>query len=55
MIILFYQIIGVKLDEADTYKCLATNEYGQAICTAALHVIEGKRFQCAKHEWQIIE
>lgn len=29
-------------EEADTYKCYAINEYGKAICTAALNVIEGE-------------
>lgn len=29
-------------DEADTYKCYATNEYGRAIVTATLNVIEGQ-------------
>ncbi|XP_077581565.1 immunoglobulin-like and fibronectin type III domain-containing protein 1 [Stigmatopora nigra] len=27
-------------EDADTYKCYATNEYGRAICTALLNVIE---------------
>uniref|UniRef100_A0AAY4E505 Ig-like domain-containing protein n=1 Tax=Denticeps clupeoides TaxID=299321 RepID=A0AAY4E505_9TELE len=27
-------------DEADTYKCYATNEYGKAVCTVILNVIE---------------
>lgn len=43
MIILLYQILNVKPGQADTYKCFATNEYGQAACTVTLNVIEGKR------------
>ncbi|XP_054641409.1 immunoglobulin-like and fibronectin type III domain-containing protein 1 [Dunckerocampus dactyliophorus] len=34
------QIPDVSVDHADTYKCFATNEYGKAIVTAALNVIE---------------
>lgn len=29
-------------DQADTYKCFATNEYGQAMVTVILNVIEGE-------------
>uniref|UniRef100_A0A8C6LZP4 Immunoglobulin like and fibronectin type III domain containing 1, tandem duplicate 2 n=1 Tax=Nothobranchius furzeri TaxID=105023 RepID=A0A8C6LZP4_NOTFU len=32
------EILNVKSDEADTFKCVATNEYGEAVCTAALNV-----------------
>lgn len=32
----------VSVDQADTYKCFAVNEYGKAIVTAALNVIEGE-------------
>lgn len=32
----------VTVDQADTYKCLAENEFGRAIVTATLNVIEGK-------------
>uniref|UniRef100_A0A674BWZ5 Immunoglobulin-like and fibronectin type III domain-containing protein 1 n=1 Tax=Salmo trutta TaxID=8032 RepID=A0A674BWZ5_SALTR len=39
---LFHQIHRVSGEEADTYKCYAINEYGKAICTAALNVIEGE-------------
>lgn len=28
-------------EDADTYKCYATNDYGRAVCTAVLNVIEG--------------
>lgn len=45
MTILLYQILSVKPDQADTYKCFATNEYGKAVCTATLSVIEGKKNQ----------
>ncbi|KAL7833028.1 hypothetical protein SRHO_G00300460 [Serrasalmus rhombeus] len=30
----------VSGDEADTYKCYAINEYGKAVCTVVLNVIE---------------
>ncbi|XP_077428743.1 immunoglobulin-like and fibronectin type III domain-containing protein 1 [Vanacampus margaritifer] len=30
----------VAPEDADTYKCYATNDYGRAICTAVLNVIE---------------
>lgn len=33
---------NVKSDQADTYKCFATNEYGKAMVTVVLNVIEGK-------------
>lgn len=29
-------------DQADTYKCFATNEFGQATVTVVLNVIEGE-------------
>ncbi len=32
----------VSVEHADTYKCYARNEYGKAIVTAALNVIEGQ-------------
>nr|CBN80727.1 Immunoglobulin-like and fibronectin type III domain-containing protein 1 [Dicentrarchus labrax] len=37
------QIPDVSVDQADTYKCYAKNEYGKAIVTAALNVIEAVR------------
>ncbi|XP_061784879.1 immunoglobulin-like and fibronectin type III domain-containing protein 1 [Nerophis lumbriciformis] len=37
------QIPDISGDHADTYKCFATNEYGKAIVTAALNVIEAIR------------
>lgn len=33
---------NVMPDQADTYKCFAINEYGQAMVTVVLNVIEGK-------------
>ena len=36
------QMPDVAPDQADTYKCFATNDYGRAVVTAALNVIEGK-------------
>lgn len=38
---------NVMPDQADTYKCFATNEYGQAIVTVVLNVIEGKDYLLA--------
>lgn len=32
---------NVSGEEADTYKCYAVNEYGKAVCTVILNVIEG--------------
>ncbi|XP_071398381.1 LOW QUALITY PROTEIN: immunoglobulin-like and fibronectin type III domain-containing protein 1 [Centroberyx affinis] len=34
------EIPDIKPDQADTYKCFATNEYGKAVCTATLNVME---------------
>ncbi|XP_051754091.1 immunoglobulin-like and fibronectin type III domain-containing protein 1 [Ctenopharyngodon idella] len=34
------QMPNVGVDQADTYKCLANNEYGRAIVTVTLNVIE---------------
>uniref|UniRef100_A0A673M6F5 Immunoglobulin like and fibronectin type III domain containing 1, tandem duplicate 1 n=1 Tax=Sinocyclocheilus rhinocerous TaxID=307959 RepID=A0A673M6F5_9TELE len=34
------EIPKVSGDEADTYKCYASNEYGKAVCTVVLNVIE---------------
>ncbi|XP_061114987.1 immunoglobulin-like and fibronectin type III domain-containing protein 1 isoform X2 [Conger conger] len=34
------EIACVSGDEGDIYKCFAVNEFGRAICTAALNVIE---------------
>lgn len=31
----------VCVDQADTYKCYARNEYGKALVTVTLNVIEG--------------
>ncbi|KAM4741229.1 immunoglobulin-like and fibronectin type III domain-containing protein 1 [Anableps anableps] len=35
------EIVNVKPEEADSYKCFATNEYGQAVCAVTLNVTEG--------------
>lgn len=40
----FLQIPNVDSDQADTYKCIVINPFGRAICTAALNVIEGRKF-----------
>uniref|UniRef100_A0A9J7ZQ99 Immunoglobulin like and fibronectin type III domain containing 1, tandem duplicate 4 n=1 Tax=Cyprinus carpio carpio TaxID=630221 RepID=A0A9J7ZQ99_CYPCA len=32
------EIVNVQVDQADTYKCFATNQFGKAMCTAALSV-----------------
>ncbi|XP_053354707.1 immunoglobulin-like and fibronectin type III domain-containing protein 1 [Clarias gariepinus] len=34
------QILNVTADEADVYKCFATNTFGKAVCTATLKVIQ---------------
>ncbi|KAM9760029.1 immunoglobulin-like and fibronectin type III domain-containing protein 1 [Menidia menidia] len=34
------EVVKVSPDDADTYRCFATNEYGKAVCTATLNVIE---------------
>uniref|UniRef100_A0A665T8V3 Immunoglobulin like and fibronectin type III domain containing 1, tandem duplicate 2 n=1 Tax=Echeneis naucrates TaxID=173247 RepID=A0A665T8V3_ECHNA len=34
------EIVHVTPEEADTYRCLATNEYGRASCNSNLNVIE---------------
>uniref|UniRef100_A0A665T0T6 Immunoglobulin like and fibronectin type III domain containing 1, tandem duplicate 3 n=1 Tax=Echeneis naucrates TaxID=173247 RepID=A0A665T0T6_ECHNA len=36
------QMPDVSVDQADTYKCYAENEYGKAVVTATLNVIEGE-------------
>lgn len=36
------QMPNVMPDQADTYKCFAVNEYGQAVVTVVLNVIEGE-------------
>ncbi|XP_035984635.1 immunoglobulin-like and fibronectin type III domain-containing protein 1, partial [Fundulus heteroclitus] len=35
------EIHKVSAAEADTYKCYAVNEYGKAVCTTTLNVIDG--------------
>ncbi|XP_050968929.1 immunoglobulin-like and fibronectin type III domain-containing protein 1 [Labeo rohita] len=49
------QMPNVGVDQADTYKCYASNEYGRAIVTVTLNVIEvgfkkGKAMQEARLE-----
>nr|NP_001014339.1 immunoglobulin-like and fibronectin type III domain-containing protein 1.1 [Danio rerio]AAH91997.1 Zgc:113358 [Danio rerio] len=34
------EIPKVRSDDADTYKCYASNEYGKAVCTVVLNIIE---------------
>lgn len=40
--IAFRQFPKVTPEDADTYKCYASNEYGRAVCTVVLNVIAGK-------------
>ena len=40
--IFFHQIANATVDDADTYKCVATNKYGEAISTTTLKVMEGE-------------
>ncbi|XP_062329256.1 immunoglobulin-like and fibronectin type III domain-containing protein 1 [Osmerus eperlanus] len=35
-----FEMANVKPDQADTYKCFATNEYGKAVVTVVLNVIQ---------------
>ncbi|XP_068561293.1 immunoglobulin-like and fibronectin type III domain-containing protein 1 [Cebidichthys violaceus] len=37
------EIIKVSGEETDTYKCYAANEYGKAVCTTTLNVIEASK------------
>ncbi|XP_062419716.1 immunoglobulin-like and fibronectin type III domain-containing protein 1 [Pungitius pungitius] len=46
------EILNVKPEQADTYTCSATNEFGMAVCTAALNVIGGGLKKKAKEEPQ---
>lgn len=41
-LIIYLQMPKVSVDEADIYKCYASNEYGKAVCTVVLNIIEGK-------------
>ena len=50
--VLCNQIKKVSPAEADTYKCFAVNEYGRAICTATLNVIEGKGYITCSLDWE---
>uniref|UniRef100_A0A673GY14 Immunoglobulin-like and fibronectin type III domain-containing protein 1 n=1 Tax=Sinocyclocheilus rhinocerous TaxID=307959 RepID=A0A673GY14_9TELE len=38
------QMANVGVDQADTYKCYANNEYGRAIVTVTLNVIEAQLY-----------
>lgn len=49
------QIPDVSSEEADTYKCFAKNEYGKAIVTAALNVIEGESQNCAQSSFLTLD
>ncbi|XP_072558300.1 immunoglobulin-like and fibronectin type III domain-containing protein 1 isoform X2 [Paramormyrops kingsleyae] len=45
------EIMTVRGEDADTYKCFALNEFGKAVCTATLNVIEvGFKRHKAKEE-----
>ncbi|XP_077429533.1 immunoglobulin-like and fibronectin type III domain-containing protein 1 [Vanacampus margaritifer] len=51
------QIPDVAVEHADTYKCFATNEYGKAVVTAALNIIEvgykkSRALQQSRTVWQ---
>uniref|UniRef100_A0A3B3VDQ4 Immunoglobulin-like and fibronectin type III domain-containing protein 1 n=1 Tax=Poecilia latipinna TaxID=48699 RepID=A0A3B3VDQ4_9TELE len=37
------EIVNVKPEQADNYRCFATNEYGQAVCAVTLNVVEGMK------------
>ncbi|XP_035858478.1 immunoglobulin-like and fibronectin type III domain-containing protein 1 isoform X3 [Sander lucioperca] len=49
-----FEMPNVKSDQADTYKCFATNEYGKAMVTVVLNVIE-VGFKKNKAEKQVAE
>ncbi|CAK6972950.1 immunoglobulin-like and fibronectin type III domain-containing protein 1%2C partial [Scomber scombrus] len=36
----FLEMPNIEPEQADTYRCFATNEYGQALCSVTLKVIE---------------
>ncbi|XP_031701472.1 immunoglobulin-like and fibronectin type III domain-containing protein 1 [Anarrhichthys ocellatus] len=38
-----FEIVKVSGEETDTYKCYAANEYGKAVCTTTLNVIEASK------------
>ena len=33
---------NIKSEQADTYKCFAVNEFGKAVVTVMLNIIEGE-------------
>lgn len=37
-----FQVHAVTAEKADTYKCYAVNEYGKAVCSTTLKVLDGK-------------
>lgn len=41
--LVFQQMPNISPDQADTYKCFATNEFGKAVVTVVLNVIAGRR------------
>nr|XP_033483689.1 immunoglobulin-like and fibronectin type III domain-containing protein 1 isoform X4 [Epinephelus lanceolatus] len=49
-----FEMPNVMPDQADTYKCFATNEYGQAMVTVVLNVIE-VGFKKDKAQQQVAE
>lgn len=36
------QVIKANGDDADTYRCYASNEFGEAVCSVTLIIIERK-------------
>ncbi|XP_029989165.1 immunoglobulin-like and fibronectin type III domain-containing protein 1 isoform X1 [Sphaeramia orbicularis] len=49
-----FEMPNVKPDQADTYKCFAVNEFGQAVVTVVLNVIE-VGYKKAKAQAQAVE
>uniref|UniRef100_A0A665T8E6 Immunoglobulin like and fibronectin type III domain containing 1, tandem duplicate 1 n=1 Tax=Echeneis naucrates TaxID=173247 RepID=A0A665T8E6_ECHNA len=48
--VVIHQFPKVSPEDADTYKCFATNEYGKAVCTVVLNVIAGRNFKRHKQK-----
>lgn len=44
----------VCADQADTYKCYARNEFGKAVVTVTLNVIEGQMLSIFSQRQKII-
>uniref|UniRef100_A0A3B3U0A8 Immunoglobulin-like and fibronectin type III domain-containing protein 1 n=1 Tax=Poecilia latipinna TaxID=48699 RepID=A0A3B3U0A8_9TELE len=38
------EIVNVKPEQADNYRCFATNEYGQAVCAVTLNVFKNYQY-----------